>query len=462
MINFSNLKKIKGYLNSINTLEIKAGLCLDSRDYAVDEAFLAISGENFNAVKYLEEILKKGCPLVIYTSTLENESLIKELSLSYKDRCFVSVEDSITFFQNLMSEHLADWRKNNKAIIISGSNGKTTTKEMIYFLLDHFYPSKVIKTEKNNNNHIGVPLTIKELSEDNEFLVLELGSNHPGEMEALCKIVKPNIAYVTNVGETHLEFFDTLDNVFKEETTCFEFVKNSSDNIFFKNSNDEFLRNLSGSFTCSMGKDPKNEYMIVESTDKCELVVNKTSYLITNESLIGAHNFFNLAAAISIIHKITKISIEQLIRVSKEFKPRDNRSQWINYKNKKIFLDAYNANPSSMLLSLKGFIEKIQNDKCELSQALFILGDMNELGQHTEASHQKIARYLQDSSCNNLRFIGQYAGHYLDGLKGAFGRGFYNAASYKEEFDQNDLKSFDYVFIKGSRSLQLESLIDIK
>lgn len=459
MINFNISKKLDSVKSISNEVNFKGNLCLDTRKYKAGEAFLAITGEKYNAVEFLDGILDLGCPLVIYTSNQKNNEIVKPLKQKNSETLFIETSDSIKYFQELMSNHLSEWENSGgKAIVISGSNGKTTTKEMLAFILSEVSGGKVVKTLSNNNNHIGVPLTINDLKEDTKYLVLELGSNHPGEMEVLCNICEPKIAYVTNIGETHLKFFDSLENVFLEESTCYDFVKRSENPAFFKNTNDNFLKNLDDDFSITLGSDQANDYQILDSHDKAQIKFQNQSFTILNSHLTGKHNFFNLSVASIIASKVSGKNIESIIDLAQKFTPTENRSQWISIGDSKVFLDAYNANPSSMICSLEGFIDQVNGTK----ESLFILGDMNELGEYTAEGHKKVAQFLKDSGCENIRYIGRYAKHYLNGYNATHVESYSNVDDYKLPFNEKDIKSFKYVFIKGSRSLQLECLIDIK
>lgn len=457
MIKVEDFKNCSSYIsmNSNIDLGLDVSLSTDSRSLKSDDVFLAITGERFNALSFLDKVVESGCKIVIYTKNTSNDEIVEK----YKNKLkFVSTNNSIKFYQELTSILAVRFQKNGgKLIAISGSNGKTTTKEMLYHLLKSVHP-ETICTQKNNNNHIGVPLTLLQITTKTKYAIIELGSNHPGEIKVLCDICCPAIGITTNIGDTHLEFFDNQENVFKEEGYLYTAVKSveHSERIFFKNSDDKFLKTQANeSFVRNFGFNGDNYKFTI---DKESAIVNNNCYehKITNRHITGKHNFYNLCVAFSIAKEIDGLNEDKYLKASSEFSPTENRSQWIKIDSIEVFLDAYNANPSSMMAAINGFVEKVGKD----SDYCLILGDMNELGEMAPEHHKNLAKNLIESSYKNLFFVGRHANDYNAGCDN-FGSVYKSTKELKSQFKNAVLDKYKYVFIKGSRSLQLESLIDI-
>ncbi|MGK0367638.1 MAG: UDP-N-acetylmuramoyl-tripeptide--D-alanyl-D-alanine ligase [Thermoproteota archaeon] len=466
MIDYKKIENYTGFISSSSDdyLRLNCRLCVDTRSYKAGQAFLAITGEKYNALSYLDGVLSLGCPLVFYTSSKSNINKVEEYKEKFSKTCFVETKDSITFLQEITKGFIRTWNQGeNRLLTISGSNGKTTTKEMISYVLEKVFPSKVVKTLANNNNHIGVPLTILDIKEETKVLILELGSNHPGEIKTLCDIADPNLGITTNIGRTHLEFFGSIAAVFDEESYLFDYIKKNTrkDKLFLKNCDDDYLSKIENeNFTVSYGESADTKFEF--SKNKINLISNGKEICIENKFITGKHNFINLAVAFIYIHNVfPEIEVKDLIKHVGTFVPTDNRSQWIEKDQTKIFLDAYNANPSSMIVAIESFKDFLSHENFNLSDSLLILGDMNELGDFAEQGHKDVATISRDLGFSNFRALGRYAAYYESELSEQKFFKFDSAQSYIEERYKNDLKSFKYIFIKGSRSLQLESLIDI-
>lgn len=450
MLKVKELENIKGFLRSHGELGDEfLKITSDNRDIMDHNTFAAIVGERYNPLSDLEKLRGK-IKYIICESTSFTQDLLND------DFVFVEVKNLIEFLQDIGKSIAVNFQKENILIAVAGSNGKTTTKEMLSHALK-FCGQSYISTQKNHNNHLGVPLTLFQIRPETKFAVIELGSNHPGEMEVLNQICGPRYGLVTNIGHTHLEFFNGLEEVFKEEANIFEHIKNNkASKIFFKNADDEFLKQLEGEFVIDFGENAKNyKFSYKNLTMNVSDEKAGKEYQITNEYITGEHNFFNLAVTFVILKELSTIAAEKLIEALASFKPTPNRGEWINYQGKKIFLDAYNANPSSMLASIKGFLEKAEGDK-----NLIILGDMNELGESSDQLHFELGKKLKELKIKNVRFIGARKESYLRGHDS--GQGYKDAEQYKEQAFLEDLQFFNYFLIKGSRSLQLESILDIK
>ncbi len=439
-------------------------ICTDSRAFEADSIFIALKGEKFDAIQFVEPLLKKGAKIVVVEDS--NRELAKTFFQQYPDIFFVTCNDTLKFTQELAHAYIKFWLSQSadrKVIAISGSNGKTTHKEMLYHYLKGIVASKVICTEKNNNNHLGVPLTIFQIKEDTQFAIIELGSNHPGEIKALCDIAIPNVGIVTNIGATHLEFFETVENVFLEEGYLYQAVKENTkgEGLFFVNMDDHFLSKLSPTKGTITFGEVNGEFKTSFTANSVSIENKGEKIILSNPHIIGKHNFHNLAATFLMACSLLPSKKEVFKNLAQTFKPKDNRSMWLDFHDKKIFLDAYNANPSSMRISLEGFIEFCEQNHFNLSRVLFVLGDMNELGNNGPEYHEEIGQFLKHKSVQNAVFIGRFQANYQKGFEGK-GQLFNTSDEFKEKAWESLSKSYDYFFFKGSRSLQLERILGIK
>lgn len=457
MISLKNINKFNSVIKKNDHLGKVQRICTDTRNYQEGDLFVAISGEKFNAFLLIEGILKKGCQLVVYSESLENEKKLLEYKDQYSEVNFIAVTDSILFLQELAKDHRESLSKINpdlKIISISGSNGKTTCKEMLKFFCEEILGKDfVIGTEKNNNNHLGVPLTLLNLKPTTKVGIIELGSNHPGEIPLLHKMVRADYLYVTNIGETHIEFFKNLEAVFKEEAyPLFNLPENS---MGWVNIDDHYLKNIpsaSGlirvgeakkSFTCG------NDFLILNGEKFC------------NSFLLGHYNYHNLAMMMIMTKEVLKLNdYQKLGELALGFKPSLMRSQWLKINEKNIFLDAYNANPSSMELAIKAFYSYLEDRQVPREKVLFIIGDMLELGENSCVMHEKLARNISLLMIENIVFIGEFAKDYQLGWEKPHGRAYKTIEAFKGDKEFN-FKDFDFIFLKASRSLQFESILDI-
>lgn len=412
-------------------------ICIDSRTVKKNDIFIAIKGEKFHASEFIPEVLKKEPQCIVCNNDELTQKILQNLFIPSSTK-IILVDDTTKYLQQIAKEHLKKWQDDNHvAFAISGSNGKTTTKEMLFHILNSLFPNKINATKANNNNHIGVPLTILDTHEDHIFSIIELGSNHPGEMQLLMDIVQPHFGTTTNIGATHLEFFDTLENVFIEETKIYESISKSSQKskCFFLNQNDEYLKKLPQEKWCHvLGENP--------------LFKNLSAPKVT-----GEHNLWNLCVACEIAYYFYPQYEKEIIHAALNFSPTKNRSEWMQVENTAIFLDAYNANPSSMKAAIEGFLSTAEENE----KILLVLGDMYELGTHTEECHQEITKFLNQKNIQECRFIGTFSDFYQRNYLGK-SLTFSDSESYKNQF-LLELKKFDRVFIKGSRGVKLEKLL---
>ncbi len=438
----------------------------DTRAFKYPGAFVAIPGAKVNVLDLINPLLDLGCELIIYQDSSENNKKADQLSEAYPAVQFIKVSDSVDFLQEITHYHATDWQSQNPAHVlfgISGSNGKTTHKEMLNFILNKVFPGEIVGTEKNNNNHLGVPLTLLNINPLTKFVILELGSNHPGEIKVLCDIAAPNAGLTTNIGATHLEFFGDEKAVFDEEAYLYHAVKDqtSSKGFYLINEDDSFLKTLASTKgSIRYGSSAKAQAKVSYLKDGAILKFDGKTYKATNSNITGKHNFLNLVTTVFIASHFFPSKKSQIMKAASEFVPTKNRSQWIDVEKAKIYLDAYNANPSSMKAALEGFKDSLAQKNLKPSDSYIVLGDMNELGENGPSYHADLGHFIKELGFTHVCFVGRFAKDYIKG----YGNGAESAptsSDFRPTYRAKILSQYAYHFVKGSRSLQLESLFDI-
>ncbi len=426
------IEKTTGFLQIKGKLDCEdLVITTDSRKLDGFNCFLAMRGDRVDSHRFVESVVDKGIKYFI----VEKDAIdVDKLQATYQQICLIVVDNSVLYLQELAKNWISDWKNEGGiALGLTGSNGKTTTKEMIKSLAQGVLGKEYVSATKGNfNNQIGVPLTIlQEIKKHTKFAIIEMGISHPGDMDLLCEIANPQWGYITNIGSAHIEFLGSKEGVFKEKAKLYETVKKSA-GTFFVNTDDEYLNRLSGK-------------------DSTENIVRAK---IQNQSIKEQYNLENLSAATYIVSSI--LGCEQKVqKAAEDYKtPEMNRSQWLEKGGANIFLDAYNANPDSMLASVNSFTKER-----ELNECFFVLGDMNELGKSADAEHEKIGAHLRVLGVKNVAFIGRYVMSYKKGY-GENSLCYKDVDDFRDEF-QKVLISYKFIFLKASRSLQLESLLDI-
>lgn len=458
MINSSDIQKCSSFLGTIEK-DYDFSITTDSRNIGNENTFFSLYGPNFDSVEFLDDVISKGIKF-IFIEFSRNQEKIEAYQEKYPEILFFNVTNIFKFLLELGHQRAIRFREDGGIIVsLTGSNGKTTNKEMLKHILSFLDEEKVLATKGNLNNQIGVPLTLFQLNSQHEVAVIEIGTNFPGEIEILSQCAYPQFGYITNIGYAHLEKLKSLDGVFQEKTALFREIK-SNGQCFLINGFDDYLKNLKGeSKTVFVG-----EQNCSIDEDKKSITINNSGKLIVikNETLNGLHQFINLAMMTCLAIKIFPERIGKIVERAQSYRPITmNRGEIIEKGNCKVFLDAYNANPSSMIASLKGFMSLINERGVDLSKVTVILGDMNELGADAIKYHEELGSKLKDLGIKKAIFIGRFAERYQKGFGEPQGM-FASVKDVGHDYFNALCENSDFIFIKGSRSLQLESLVAIK
>nr|WP_042279652.1 UDP-N-acetylmuramoyl-tripeptide--D-alanyl-D-alanine ligase [Nonlabens tegetincola] len=401
------------------------GISTDTRTIEEGNLFFALSGENFDGNTYATKAIELGA----------KHGIVSDRTLD--DSSFTVVDDVLKTLQDLARHH----RQQLKFPIIglTGSNGKTTTKELILSVLKQEF--KVKGTEGNLNNHIGVPLTLLSFSNNLQAGVVEMGANHQKEISFLCDIAQPDYGLITNYGKAHLEGFGGIEGVKKGKSELYDYLRKESKTAIIGRWDPEQIGRSTG----------VNSILTPENTSlyKTEPFIQFTidNQLIKSQ-LTGTYNYKNAIFAYT-IGKELGVSLEKIVRGIESYQPSNNRSQVIKIDNTKIILDAYNANPSSMMVALDNLI----NQKAD--RRIAILGDMFELGKYSEVEHNKIAQYAADSTIDEVILIGSnFSKVSIENI--------HTFTDYHEFIQSAHLIETNQstILIKGSRGMALERLIE--
>lgn len=423
-----DIKKIyNAFLNS-------NGISTDTRTLKKGDLFFALNGPNFNGNHFAKNALEKGASFVVVDN---NDSI----DLSSK---VLVVNNSLKTLQDLATYHRK--KINTPIIAITGSNGKTTTKELIREVLSKSY--KVLATEGNLNNNIGVPLTLLRLKKKHQIGIIEMGANHLDEIESLCSISLPNWGYITNFGKAHLEGFGSKEGVIKGKSELYKHLKLKKGQILINADDPEQIKQTRDQKVIRFGSNEINDIKISYTSNKKNIQVQFKG-LNFESPLYGDYNLTNIAASIAfgVIFKVDLIDIKNAIE---GYKSKNNRSQKLIINNVPYILDAYNANPSSMQAALNAFAENQAETKT------VILGDMLELGRYTKNEHENILNLCLKLNFKEIFTIGNNFKSISINSNKIFR--FEKIDTFKEYFKKNNIV-FDSVLIKGSRFLQLENLI---
>ncbi|MDQ1769581.1 UDP-N-acetylmuramoyl-tripeptide--D-alanyl-D-alanine ligase [Labilibaculum sp. A4] len=409
----------------------------DTRKIVPNSIFFALKGDNFNGNKFAMSAVEKGC----------NYAIVDEKEYAVDNR-FVLVEDVLTTLQDLAREHRR--QLNIPILAITGTNGKTTTKELVHEVLKRKFQTAA--TIGNLNNHIGVPLTLLSMNEETEFGIVEMGANHPGEIKQLCEIAEPDYGIITNVGKAHLEGFGSFEGVVKTKKELYDFLFKNGGKVFINADNDYLTEMLNDQESISYGNSEnafsKAKFLQAEPYLVLE-IRSAIGKLYIKTKLIGAYNFENALAAVTIgrYFKIDEIEIKEALE---KYVPSNNRSQLKKTEKNILFLDAYNANPTSMKAAIENFAGMSRKNK------VIILGDMLELGSDARKEHLDLLQLIQDRQLKSVFLVGDI---FTEVNSNEQFKTFKNTSELIKELDKTELLN-QYILIKGSRGIRLEQVIE--
>ncbi len=401
------------------------GVSIDTRTIQKDNLFFAISGPNFNANEFAKEALNKGASYAV----VDDESYVTEERIILADNALVALQELAAFHRS---------RFKRPVLAITGSNGKTTTKELIRSVLSEKYI--VHATRGNYNNHIGVPLTLLHIHPQVEIAIIEMGANHVGEIAEYCEWARPTHALITNIGRAHTETFGGIEGVIRGKSELFDFIRKNGGTPIV-NMQDSVLSNMAKRFDAPL-LFPQADFKLKSAAPFLKVELSGKEQ---QTAIVGRYNFSNLAAAV-VIGRYFEIPDQQIIKALGGYESDNARSQVIKKGSTTIILDAYNANPDSMKVALENLSE-------QEGDTLAILGDMNEL-EHPDDQHKEILDYAKELKIDHVMTVGEKIGKVA------------NPSHHFENKDEleKELKKMNFVdstvLLKASRSIKLETVLN--
>ena len=425
-----NLIKLHDYFKN------SSGVVIDSRKVIQDCFFIALRGENFDGNEFAEVALEKGAKC----------ALVDRPEIANKNKRLILVDNTLKSLQELAQYHRK--KLETKIIALTGSNGKTTTKELISCVLKKKFKTKA--TRGNLNNHIGVPLTLLDFDEKTEIGIVEMGANHKKEIDFLCQLTQPDIGLITNFGEAHLEGFGGIEGVIEGKSEIYQYFINTRGTIIL-NIDDPLQRKwMSYNPHYTYGEDPNADCCVKYLKRKHKPLTLTLEQKTIESQLHGEYNFSNIGAAVA-LGKFFDLNLEQIKAGINSYKSKNNRSQNILKGSNRIILDAYNANPSSMKASITSFVNNKKN------KGSVILGDMFELGKYAVTAHQKIINQLESTDVESILTVGE---HFLKTQSNdPRVLAFHTLDEIINYITQNPFVDTE-ILIKGSRGMTMEKLLD--
>ena len=425
----------------------------DSRDCPKDSIFLALKGESFDGNKFAASAIEKGCAYAI----------IDEPEYKQDDR-FILVDNCLQTFKDLAREHRRQF--DIPVIGITGTNGKTTTKELIAAVLQQKY--NVLYTQGNFNNDVGVPKTLFRLTKEHEIAVIEMGASHPGDIKTLVETAEPTCGLITNVGKAHLQGFGSFEGVIKTKCELYDFLRNRKDSLIFINADNEHLIDQIGEeeeiwlspystdpekqYNCISGEiiacDPFLKFRWREPLMVLEEEGRSTKWHKVQTQLIGSYNIDNLLAAIAVGINFG-VERKKICEALEKYVPSNNRSQMTVTAKNHLVVDAYNANPSSMQAALENF------SLMQADHKMAILGQMGELGADSNKEHRQLVSYLEATGFDEIWLVGDN----FRNIPCSF-RKFHDVEEVKAAIQEHCPEGF-YILIKGSNSNKLFQLPEL-
>lgn len=407
------------------------GVTTDSRVCPQDSMFIALKGETFDGNSYARKAIGSGCKYAL----VSDESIADGKSIFY-------VGDTLKCLQDLASYHRD--RINPIVIGITGTNGKTTTKELVATVMSSAYSDCLLYTQGNFNNHIGVPLTLLKLNSNHRYAIIEMGANHPGEIKTLVNIAHPNCGLITNVGRAHLAGFGSLAGVLNTKCELYDYLRANNGFVFVDASNDMLMSRSEGMSRILYNNNCESK--VLECNPYLKFVCDGIE---TQTNLIGDYNIVNALAAVEVGKKFG-ISVSQSLSAVAAYVPKNNRSQWVKTDRNNLIVDAYNANPTSMAAALNNFKNSNFDNKA------VILGDMRELGAESENEHNKVVEFLKTSGVSRVILVGEC----FTKAAGNVFETYLNVEELKKNLEYNPIKGYT-ILVKGSNSIGLVKIVDI-
>lgn len=409
----------------------------DTRTITSNSMFFALKGDSFNANLFVKQAFDKGA-----------EYCIIDDPKAYLDERTIVVEDVLQTLQQLAEFHRS--QLSIPVLAITGTNGKTTTKELVSCVLSEKY--KITFTKGNLNNHIGVPLTLLSIPKDAEIAIVEMGANHPKEIETLCNIAHPDFGLITNIGKAHLEGFGGYEGVIRTKTELYDYIQQNKGTVFV-NEDDPLLMNHSEQlYRKTYGTHSTCDFKgkLIEMNPFVKICFeNQNQYFTAQTQLVGKYNIHNILAAVA-VGLYFKIAPDQIITALEKYQPDNMRSQVKKTNHNQLIIDTYNANPTSMNAALDNF-SFFSGEKA------LILGDMLELGKWSKEEHQKILNKIENQGIKKVFLVGK---QFSEVAKNSKYQTFENALELVDFFQTKPL-SDTLILIKGSRGIKLEQIIPL-
>ncbi len=413
-------------------------VCTDSRNIIPGSIFFALKGTSFDGNRFASQAINDGAAFAVVDDPA-----------CTPDNRYILVPDCLKALQDLASFHRS--RFNIPVIAITGTNGKTTTKELIHSVLRQKF--KTVATTGNLNNHIGVPLTLLNITDETEIAIIEMGANHEGEIDFLCRIARPGYGIITNIGRAHLEGFGGFEGVVRTKTELYRYLKDNDGTVFLHRQDDLLSRHAEGLKVVTYGTSQVDTVVSLITADpfvRAEIRFPGNQRITVDTKLYGKYNLSNIAAAACIGH-FFKVPVDRIGSALESYEPANNRSQVTITRTNRLILDAYNANPSSMEAALVSFAETNYPAK------IVILGDMLELGAESDKEHRHILGLIDNLGFTKVFLVGR---RFCSTNTHPDFHAFADAALAKLWFEHHRIEQAT-VLIKGSRGMKMEILVDV-